>query len=56
MTVWNKVKRVVMQYFNQANALTILVGTLLYAVIAWFLLYLAKETPLTDPVDFLYYF
>jgi voltage-gated potassium channel len=55
MTVWNKVKRVVMQYFNQANALTILVGTLLYAVIAWFLLYLAKETPLTDPVDFLYY-
>ncbi|MET1219693.1 MAG: potassium channel family protein [Glaciecola sp.] len=55
MSLWGKLKRAVLQYFNDADASSIFIATALYALIAWLLLYWAGETPLTDPVDFLYY-
>ncbi|MBE1287813.1 MAG: two pore domain potassium channel family protein [Alteromonadaceae bacterium] len=55
MTLWQKVKRSFVKYFNHASGTNIALVLLGYVVITWALLYAVGEISVTSPTDFVYY-
>ncbi len=55
MSIWLKVRKVMLQYFAEARWYTILVALLFYGISSWVLLYIADEHALLGLYDFIYW-
>lgn len=55
MSLWVKVRKVMLQYFAEARWYTIVLALLFYAATSWGLLYLADEQALLNAHDFVYW-
>lgn len=50
-----KLRKVLVRYFNQMRWHTVVLALFVYGISSWWLLYLADETALLNPADFLYW-